>query len=475
MKRIISRLLVPLIWGGLHLVTAQRSQGATPSEDRSKSQIDHVGFAELSPIPVWQEYQRRVQCVRQTPGLAAFWDFVQREDGPNGSGNFLALTAQGDEHRYLLEPHNVSLDYWRDGAKATLADFPLLGRGPFGQAIQFHAPKAQNDLPVLEVPRAVLQDTPLDVKGPGKSVSMIVWLIYQDGEHAVAGIWHEGTDSPPKDIPAVIRERGQRQFGMFAGLTAHPGAVGAHVSENGLASFGGIYAGHMAVTPEKMHPTKLDATPGELDASWSVAGFVYDNEQKTVTAYLNGVATDCWIENPGTRPFYKNVERAWRQAKLAKIPSLQAGADTNFPPDQFYEPPENNPISVVVESESPQTRTELRTYQFTKVRTILHKNNQGAFTEVVTTDLVALKANPYWFGHDIYAPRTPSEGGPFTIGRVIHSNRHPTLSAYFGGVAVYDRALSADEMQKLSRIGRNEKKTTDIKILTLADILKPSQ
>ena len=68
--------------------------------------------------------------------------------------------------------------------------------------------------------------------------------------------------------------------------------------------------------------------------------------------------------------------------------------------------------------------------------------------------MVAIKANPYWIGKDIYSPQSESEGSPFTIGRVIHSNRHATLSAYFGGVAVYNTALSEKEMEKLSMIGR---------------------
>ena len=68
-------------------------------------------------------------------------------------------------------------------------------------------------------------------------------------------------------------------------------------------------------------------------------------------------------------------------------------------------------------------------------------------------DLVAVKSNPYYFGFDIYAPKSMEEGGPFTIGRVIHSNRQPTLSAWIGGVAVFDRALSDDEMKKLATIG----------------------
>ena len=403
-----------------------------------------------------QTYERRVESVRQTPGLVAFWDFVQREDGLHGSGKFLAYTARGDGHRYVLEPHNISRDFWRDGAEATLADFPLLGRGPFGQAVQFCRPKTKNDLPVLLVPRAVLHDTPLDIKGPGKSVSMVIWLIYQEGDHAIAGIWHEGTDTLGVKEPAAVQEQGRRQFGMFAGLAANPGGVSAHISENGVASFGDRYARHLAATPEKMRRIKSDATPVELDAGWSAVGFVFDSGKQDVTSYLDGMATEFWIENPANHPFYKYAARAWRQAKLARLPSSQPGAGSGFSPDQFYNPPENQPLSEKVVSETADKRIVIRTYEFTKVRVTFHKDGGGKLSDIASTELVALKANPYWFGHDIYAPRTIAEGGPFTIGRVIHSNRHATLSAYIGGVAVFNRALSAEEMARLSALGRDQ-------------------
>ena len=51
-------------------------------------------------------YERRVEWVRRTPGLVAFWDVVQREDGVSGAGRLLAHTAKGDAHRYVLEPHS---------------------------------------------------------------------------------------------------------------------------------------------------------------------------------------------------------------------------------------------------------------------------------------------------------------------------------------------------------------------------------
>ena len=77
----------------------------------------------------------------------------------------------------------------------------------------------------------------------------------------------------------------------------------------------------------------------------------------------------------------------------------------------------------------------------------------GTLGKPLKRELVALKSNPYYFGSDIYAPKSIEQGGPFTIGRVIHSNRHATLSAWIGGVAVFDRALSDDEMKSSPQLG----------------------
>ncbi len=403
-------------------------------------------------------YAHRVETVRRIPGLVAFWDFVRREDGPRGRGRFIAFTGAGDARSYALEPRNVSRDFWQEGAEVTMADFPLLGRGPFGQAVQFRDLKDKTRLPLLMVPRSALHDSPLDIKGPGKSLSMVVWLLYQGGDHAIAGIWHEGTDvSGDGDRPKVV-VRGRRQFGLFAGLSANPGAAGAHLSENGVGSFGDRYARHLSLTPERMAPVSSGKTPDGLDASWSVIAFAYDNKTRTVASYLNGVARENWIEQPATNGFYKHAAQAWRAAKLARDPGLSIDSrdgGPRIPADQYYEPPETTPQSEVVTSETAETRTVLRTYEFTKVSTMYRKDHRGALARVAAVDLVALRVNPYWFGHDIHVPATPDECGPFTIGRVIRGARQGALSAYIGGVAVYDKALSAAQMQTLAGIGRS--------------------
>ncbi|MCA9131610.1 MAG: hypothetical protein KDA45_00575, partial [Planctomycetales bacterium] len=240
--------------------------------------------------------------------------------------------------------------------------------------------------------------------------------------------------------------------GMFAGLSANPGGVGAHISDNGLASFGDTYARHFAITPEKIPAVAPDAGPAEVDAGWAVAGFVFDNERNQIAAYLNGVSSEFWSD---ADQFYRSAATAWKQAQLAKTPGLQPGERPDFPADQYYNPPQTELQSEEVVSESAEERVVVRTYAFTKVGVTYRKDAQGKFTLVGDTQLLAIKANPYWFNHDIYAPPSATEGGPFTIGRVIHSNRSSTLAAHIGGVAVYNRALSAAEMQTLAAIGRS--------------------
>lgn len=398
-------------------------------------------------------YASRVRTVTEIPGLAAFWNFVERTDGKSGKGNFVALTSVIGEKRYELIPRNISREFWKTGDEANLTDFPLLGRGPFGQSVRFQDPKTLDDLPVLLVPRKDLHDSPLDVKGPGKSVSMIVWILHEKHDHAIAGLWQEGTDSPPKGTPAKVMVPGRRQYGMFAGLGANTGSASVHLSENGLASFGDVYARHLAATPEKLPRLKPGATDAQMDASWSVIGFTYDNRSKSVTAYLNGIATEFWVKNPARQNFYKHAANAWKQARLSKIPGLQSGEDPNFPADQYYAPPEAMPLAETVESETTDERTVLRTYEFTKVRIIQAKKADGVSVEK-SAELAEIRANPYYFGHDIFAPKSIEDGGPFTIGRVIHSNRHATMTAWFGGVAVYASALTPEDMRKLAAIGR---------------------
>ena len=388
-----------------------------------------VGFA--APPSDLLNYQQRVDAVRQLPGFGALWDFVKRD-----AGRFAAWQAPGDRHDFRLDAVNYVRDYWRAGPRATYQDFPLLGRGPFGEAIRLRQETDKDLRPVLLVPRERLQDSGLDVKGPGQSVSMVAWVIRESGNHAIAGIWHEGTDladatsAVQADATSAVQkvERGRRQYALFAGLAANNGAAAVHVSENGGASFGDKYARNLAVTPELLPTAPAGAMDQELDQYWSLMGMVFDNEKNTVTAYLDGKASEMWVENPAAHPFFQWASKGWTQEQ--------------------YRPPEATPLSVQVLAESSHERVELHTFAFTKVRVTLRG---GA---VVSRELVALRTNPFWFPHDLYVPPTTEDGGPFTIGRVIHTSRSVGFTGYIGGVAVFNRALSAQQMEKLALIAR---------------------
>ncbi len=389
----------------------------------------------------------RVAQVRRTPGFVALWDFVLRSDG-----RFAAHQAPGDRHDFRLDAVNYVRDYWAEGRAATYEDFPLLGRGPFGQAVRFRQEPERDFRPCLLIPRQRLHNSGLDVKGPGRSVSMVTWVIRESGNHAIAGIWHEGTDLENAARPVSRVERGRRQYALFAGLAANNGASAVHLSENGARSFGDKYARNLATTPEVIRAVPAGSPAEVLDRAWSVVAFSFDNQRNTVTAYLDGKAHDYWIDEPQQHPFYQWPAKGWQQAEWRRMPGLQPGEDPAFPVDQLYQPPEQKPLSRQLLSDDGETRVELQQFQFTRVRVTYRKDTKGKFRIVAQRELVALRANPFWFAHDLYAPAGVEDGGPFTIGRVIHTSRGVGFTGYIGGVAVFDRALPAREMERLAGV-----------------------
>jgi hypothetical protein len=386
----------------------------------------------------------RVAVVTGTPGLVAFWDFVKRE--PEGAHRFTAHVPRGASTDYPLDAANYIRDYWGAGREATYADFPQLGRGPFGDAIRIVKETDPDFRPFLFVPRSRLHDTPLDIKGAGKAVTVVVWAIRESGNHALAGIWHEGTDLKQKETASIAKvERGQRQYALFAGLNKVGSACG-HVSENGASSFLNKYALHkcnsVGVSPE----VPADAPAATLDASWQCFATTFDDATDELIGWLNGKSGQRWLENPKQDKLISSAYQAYMQGHYAKLPGRQEGEDESFPKDQYYNPPEDKPVSVRVVREEGGERVELREYRYTKVEVTLRDGKE------VARELVGLSLNPWWYPHGIYVPKDAQSGGPFTIGRVIHSSRSVGFTGWIGGVAVFDRALSAEELAKLSAI-----------------------
>lgn len=396
-------------------------------------------------------YAGRVAVVTGIPGCVAFWDFVKCEAG--GAQRFSAHVPPGATNDFPLDAGNYVRDYWGEGREATYADFPLLGRGPFGQAIRIRPETDATFRPFFYVPRARLHDSPIDIKGAGKSVTVVVWATRESGNHALAGIWHEGTDLKQKETTGIQRvERGQRQYALFAGLNKEGSACG-HVSENGASSFLNRYALHKSNSAAVSSRVPADSPPEVLDASWQCFAMTFDHERDELTGWLDGQAGDRWLDNPQQDKLISSAWNAWRQGELHRVPGIQPGEDPTFPPDQYYNPPEEKPLTVTVLTEGADERIELREFRYTKVKVTQRRDASGQWV-VAERDLAALRLNPWWYPHDLYSPKDAESGGPFTIGRVIHSSRSVGFTGWIGGVAVFDRALRADELGRLSTLGK---------------------
>lgn len=393
----------------------------------------------------------KVESVTKVPGFVAFWDFVERE--PEGEKRFIAHVPEGATNRYPLDAANYVKGYWEKGPAATYGDFPLLGRGPFGEAIQIKNETNPDFRPFLFVPRSRLHDSPLDIKGEGKSVTVVVWAIREGGNHALAGIWHEGTDLKRAEGDEIQKvERGQRQYALFAGLNKTGSACG-HVSENGASSFLNKYALHKSNSLGISKAVPSDSPAEVLDASWECFAMTFDHSKNELTGWLNGVSGNRWLDNPKKNGLISYAYNAYMQGHYHSLPGQQDGEDGNFPAHQYYNPPEDEPVATEVLKETESYRIEKREYPFTKIEVVFKKGPKGQLTEI-SRDLVALRLNPWWYPHGIYEPKDDNTGGPFTIGRVIHSAKSVGFTGWIGGVAVYDRALSNEELESLSALSK---------------------
>lgn len=340
-----------------------------------------IGLALNAASP--EDYDRNVRTVTRIPGFVALWDFVKRDPSDQ---RFDAWKAASEKADLRLDAMNYVQEYWNEGRPASYTDIPVVQDGPFGQSVSFRKEADPAFRPLLLVPRERLHGSGIDVKGKGRSVTLVAWVKRDadSGNHAIAGIWHEGTDLKDHGSEAKRVELGKRQYALFSGLAANQFASAAHISDNGRSSFGDKYARHLSVTPEKIP-----------DNQWALVAMVFDNKKNTVTSYLNGQATENWVEEPQKHPFFQWAARAWDRGE--------------------YRPPRQ-------------------------------------FVRIKDGKMMALKVNPYWFPFDIYQPDTLNDGGPFTIGRVIHMGRNPTATARIGGVAVFGRALKKREMQDLTAL-----------------------
>ncbi len=382
--------------------------------------------------------------VTKTAGLVAFWDFVKRE--PNGLHRFTAHVPDGNVSDYPLDAINYVKEYWNLGPVATYADFPQMGRGLFGNAIRIKNETSINVRPLLSVSRENIHNTPLDIKGSDKSLTMVAWVIRESGNHAIAGVWNEGTDILSLTGPTIKKvEPGHRQYALFAGLQ-YTGTSTGHLSENGVGSFLNAYALHKSHTANFSPQLPATSASNVLDTSWQCFAMSFDHKKKEITSWLNGVTGQHWLINLQNDVFGKACYNAYMQGYFAKLPGKQEGEDESYPKDQYYNPPEGTPVLVRVLSQTANERVEAHDFRYTRLRITIRDGVE------VSRDLVGISANPWWYPHPIYSPIDMQRRSEFTIGRVVHSQRTVGFTGWIGGVAIYDRALSIPEIRALSNL-----------------------
>jgi hypothetical protein len=115
----------------------------------------------------------------------------------------------------------------------------------------------------------------------------------------------------------------------------------------------------------------LDSPDDVLDVSWQCFAMTFDHEKDELTGWLNGVSGDRWLDNPKKDQLIVSAYNAYMQGHFAKVPGKQDGEDSSFPKDQYYNPPEGEPLRVSVLRESAEGRVELHEHPYTKIDFIM--------------------------------------------------------------------------------------------------------
>ncbi|HEX3135591.1 MAG TPA: hypothetical protein VHX44_18660 [Planctomycetota bacterium] len=398
----------------------------------------------------------RSATVAHTPGLIAFWDFIHCAQGRWTVYHDPTVT----DHDYP-----VSLRRIGDAKAYTAAEWPygdadsrleISDGGPFGKAVRFN-----QGYVFAEVPRAAFDGTPLDLSGL-RPFTLLAWTRFTGKRHLVAGVWDEG---------GWDRYGGRRQFALFGGLFGSQGTI-AHISATGAASFpqsklnGSQYA-------------RLKAIDGASFANdqWVCMGMSFDPERGEVSAYLNGVRTK--------RSYADNVQQDVTGAKGAEVINPAPFPWPVFGPRNFlfkfngYQRSDggigehalhldldaNRLRYARIADTSASGKFQVRVDVRRDKQSLLPKPIMWDVTDGGTMDAKGLSAAQngdvvaatLWLvdGKQIGTEviRTFTEGVFFTFGRALGlkaKEKDHGSQLQLSGVAVFNRVLTAAEMQSLS-------------------------
>ena len=405
--------------------------------------------------------------VLQTPNLVAFWDFQET----NAQGNFVARSNLNGVQTGLYPVwlrRGSAID--GGGVGYTPATWPDSGHsvikqnagGPFGQGLNIHRTTLY-----ASVNRASFANTPLDISGRSP-FTLAAWVKFtvNSEKHHITGIWDEGSWD---------RYSGQRQYALFR-INGYGERLFGHISATGAASYpqsnasGSQYARIRALNGATLAEDEwrlLAMTYNGNDAESSQDGVVtvnsYQNGEEPVeesvyprpqhyTALTNPKAFDLGVFH--SRRFIVK----FKGYKVADTGVYEHFARVDLKSSQ-------RTISYGVKAETPNADAsgvyQLK-YKFTRNGQAV-PNGEGSFAVTNSAGQAALhQALQVEDGDKLELEllrdvpegvwsvggkitREIGAGAPFTFGRILDVGTSMTL----GGVAMYNRALSAAELANL--------------------------
>ena len=406
--------------------------------------------------------------VLQTSNLVAFWDFQET----NANGNFVARSNLNGAVETGLYPVWLRRGDAIDGGGVgyTPATWPdaqhsvikANAGGPFGQGLNVD----QTTL-YASVNRASFADTPLDISGRSP-FTLAAWVKFpvNSHKHHIAGIWDEGSWN---------KYSGQRQYALFR-IGRYGERLFGHISATGAATYPQSNAsGSEYARIRALNGATLD------EGAWRLLAMTYNGDEAessqdgvaTPNSYNNG---EEWVEesvyprpdhytaltNP--KAFDLGVFHPRRfVVKFQGYKVAETGVYEHFARVDLKAA--QRTITYGVKAVSPGADAagvyQLK-YRFERNSQVL-PNGEGSFSVTNSAGQVVLpQALQVEDGDNVVlellrdvpegvwrlgsaVTREIGAGAPFTFGRILKDGTEMTL----GGVAMYNRALSAAELANL--------------------------
>lgn len=460
------------------------------------------GLIQLESTYSQDSKQQNLYAIKETPGLVAFWDFKKKNASGNNFTAYSSLQADMDNPDlypvYLKKYNNLSEDYtlnnWGNGA-------PVEGdhTGPFGKSIKINAGRL-----FAQVPRSEFQNKALGMIHGKTPFTLISWVKFFDPSsnyHSIMGIWDEGNE---EGIAGVEKKySGQRQFSLFTKQMKGAKRLFSHFSATGSGSY-----------PQTSNPyAQLRAVDGAditSDEPWYQLAMVYDGTK--VTSYVNGVSTGYVYGNSHTGKAGGDIYGDKFNGSVNPahfVPSDEYKSNPDFEiysPDEFMIKFDNNRrsksiyeqyVTLSFNTQNGKKLSEIKYGYVGDAQTDDNDNNIEDYTIAYKLFEVNENASTVPFkkfeitdgvghtssnmptidvsnGNYVIELRLSDENGvlstlrrrlgsgaPLTFGQVVHSGMNSGSMVNIDGAAVFNRALSMEEIQNLFLIDDRYEATGD--------------